>query len=117
ATVGNDRNDLIYGGTNTMLKNEKAFTLIEMLIVLFIISVLIILIVPNLNKSSKDIDEQGCEALVAVAQAQVNLYYLEKRVYPTDLEELVDDGYLTDKQTQCSNGEALIVNGAGNVQK
>ena len=33
------------------LKNKKAFTLIEMLIVLFIIAILLILIVPNITKN------------------------------------------------------------------
>lgn len=100
-----------------MFKNEKAFTLIEMLIVLLIISVLIILIVPNLSKSSQDVNEQGCEALTAVAQAQVNLFYLENRVYPSDLKELIEAEYLTDKQSKCPSGESLVITGDGNVQK
>ena len=33
------------------LKNKKAFTLIEMLIVLFIIAILLILIIPNITKN------------------------------------------------------------------
>lgn len=33
------------------LKSKKAFTLIEMLIVLFIIAILLILIVPNITKN------------------------------------------------------------------
>lgn len=100
-----------------MLTKESAFTLIEMLIVLLIISVLIILIVPNLSNSSQGIDDQGCEALVTVAQTQVNLYYLEKRIYPTTIQELVDEGYLTDKQIQCSNNEVLFLNEKHNVER
>lgn len=100
-----------------MLKNESAFTLVEMLIVLLIISVLIILIVPNLSNSSKGIDDQGCEALITVAQAQVNLFYLEKRSYPETLQDLVDEGYLTDKQTKCTNNQELTINDENNVQR
>lgn len=100
-----------------MLKKESGFTLIEMLIVLLIISVLIILIVPNLSNSSKGIDDQGCEALISVAQAQVNLFHLENRTYPVSLQELVTAGYLTDKQTQCTNNENLIINDENNVQR
>jgi|SRR5690625_596384 len=99
-----------------MLKKEFGFTLIEMLIVLLIISVLIILIVPNLSNSSKGIDDQGCEALMTVAQTQVNLYYLEKRVYPATIQELVNGGYLTDKQTKCSNNKVLVLDDNYNVQ-
>lgn len=100
-----------------MFNKESGFTLIEMLIVLLIISVLIILIVPNLSNSSKGIDDQGCDALISVAQAQVNLYYLENRTYPDDLQQLVAAGYLTDKQTQCTNGEILIIGHENNVQR
>ncbi|MBD1222742.1 prepilin-type N-terminal cleavage/methylation domain-containing protein [Virgibacillus halodenitrificans] len=50
-----------------MLKNNRGFTLIEMLIVLMIISVLIILIVPNLSGKSKQVHDKGCEALVNVS--------------------------------------------------
>jgi len=100
-----------------MLKRESGFTLIEMLIVLLIISVLIILIVPNLSKSSKGIDEQGCEALKSVVQAQLNLYYLEKRVYPDTLQQLVDDDYLAKEQTKCTNGESLVINDEHDVER
>lgn len=100
-----------------MFKNEKAFTLIEMLVVLLIISVLIILIVPNLSTSSKGIDDKGCEALITVAQTQVNLFYLEKRRYPTDLNEMVRGNYLTEEQTKCSNNVVFVIDGEGNVRK
>lgn len=90
-----------------MFKNEKAFTLIEMLIVLMIISVLIILIVPTLSDSSKDINKKGCDALVTVVQAQVNLYQLEKGKLPADLSTLVNDKYINEEQRKCSNGMEL----------
>ena len=43
-----------------LINNEKAFTLIEMMIVLLIISVLILIAIPNVTKHSKSIDEKGC---------------------------------------------------------
>lgn len=47
-----------------MKRNEKGFTLVEMLIVIAIISVLIILFIPNLTGKTKDVNDKGCEALV-----------------------------------------------------
>lgn len=91
-----------------MYKNNKGFTLIEMLIVLTIISVLIILIVPSLSNSSKDINQKGCEALVSVVQAQVYLYQLQEGVLPTDLAELVKHDYINSDQTSCSNNNKLL---------
>lgn len=98
-----------------LFKDNAGFTLIEMLIVLLIISVLIILIVPNLSNSSKDINDKGCDALVAVVQSQVNLYYLENRAYPTDLDALVSNNYITSDQTKCSNDKAFTYNNSSGV--
>jgi len=53
---------------------------------------------------------------MTVAQTQVNLYYLEKRVYPATIQELVNGGYLTDKQTKCSNNKVLVLDDNYNVQ-
>ena len=46
-----------------MLKNEKGFTLVEMLIVLAVISVLVLLVIPNAITILTSANEQGCEAL------------------------------------------------------
>lgn len=98
-----------------MFKNENGFTLIEMLVVLMIISVLIILIVPNLSGRSKDVNEKGCDALIAVVQAQVDAYHLEKGELPTSLDKLVPE-FITQDQTSCQNGAELALN-AGIVKK
>lgn len=99
-----------------MFKNNSGFTLIEMLIVLSIISVLIILIVPNLGKSNKEVHKQGCEALVSVVQSQVQLYYFENGEYPSDIEDLVEEEFITAEQKECSNGKKLsIVKGIVNA--
>jgi len=89
-----------------MFKKENGFTLIEMLIVLAIISVLIILIVPNLTGKSSEVNEKGCDALVKVVQTQVNAYHLDHGHYPSQLTNLVDK-YITDDQLTCPNGVEL----------
>jgi len=43
---------------------QKGFTLIEMMVVLLIISVLILIAIPNVTKHSATIDDKGCEAYV-----------------------------------------------------
>lgn len=96
-----------------MFKNNRGFTLIEMLIVLMIISVLIILIVPNLGDKSADVNDTGCEALTKIVESQAALYELEKGSFPT-LSDLTSDGYITEEQTSCSNGE-LVLNPDGTV--
>jgi len=97
-----------------MFKNEKGFTLIEMLIVLLVISVLIILIVPNLGDRSTEVHDKGCDALVSLVQAQVEAYYIEEDAYPANLDDLVPS-YINEEQKTCPNGKVLQYNGSGNV--
>jgi competence protein ComGC len=92
-----------------MFQNQKGFTLIEMLIVLMIVSILMILIIPNLGNKSKEVQSKGCEALVSVVQTQVDAFYLEHYTYPTNLEELVETNYLRENQTTCSNIESVLL--------
>ncbi|WP_099158494.1 competence type IV pilus major pilin ComGC [Virgibacillus ndiopensis] len=92
-----------------MFKNQKGFTLIEMLIVLLIISVLIILIVPNLSDKSKKVYTKGCEALVSVVQGQVDSYKIDKGNNPTNLDVLKSAGYISEKQMTCPNDDPLII--------
>ncbi|MGP4074393.1 competence type IV pilus major pilin ComGC [Halobacillus sp. K22] len=88
------------------MKNEKGFTLIEMLIVLLVISVLMIITIPNLTKNNGTIRDKGCEALVITAQAQAEAYSIENDGnYPEELSDLVDGQYL--KQTTCPDGGVL----------
>lgn len=94
-----------------MFRNEKAFTLVEMLIVLMIITVLILLIIPNLANRSTDVHDKGCEALVGLVQGQVSAYQLDTGSLPSSLDELVEKEYIEAEQTTCQNGNALTYSG------
>ena len=78
----------------------KAFTLVEMAIVIFIISLLILIIMPNVAKQRSNAEKVNTQALQAELDTQAQLYADEKgiemeNVAPTDLEKA---GYLTAKQ-------------------
>ncbi len=91
-------------------KEESGFTLIEMMIVLLIISVLVMIAIPNVTKHSKSIDDKGCMAYVKMVEGQVAAYKMEFYKNP-DLTDLVDKGYLPENAA-CPNGVAVsIVNG------
>lgn len=98
-----------------MVKNEKGFTLIEMLIVLTIITVLILLIVPNLTDKSEAVHDQGCNALKETVQAQVSAYQLEKGKLPSSLSELKSAGFISEDQQKCKNDKKLTINTDGIV--
>lgn len=88
------------------MKNEKGFTLIEMMIVLMIISTLLLITIPNVTKNNSSVKKKGCDALVQLVGAQVQAYEIEKGSTPPDLETLVNEKYI--KTYTCPGG--------GNVQ-
>ncbi|MFP7493646.1 competence type IV pilus major pilin ComGC [Terribacillus saccharophilus] len=93
------------------MQNEKGFTLVEMLIVLLVISVLMILIVPNLADKNDRVQTQGCDALVKLAESQVQTYKIDHGTAPS-LSQL-ENGYLT--ETTCQGGTRTLVIDGGKV--
>jgi len=87
---------------------QKGFTLIEMMIVLLIISVLILIAIPNVTKQSATIDKKGCEAYVKMVQGQVEAYRIDEKSIPT-IEDLVTNAYLNAGETTCPNGKDIQI--------
>lgn len=91
-------------------KNEEdGFTLIEMLLVLLVISVLIILIIPNIAAQSRNVQDTGCDAQVKMVQSQIEAYTLNEGSVPASINALVPD-YLTNDQISCQNGDNITIN-------
>ncbi|MGG3737874.1 competence type IV pilus major pilin ComGC [Aeribacillus pallidus] len=87
------------------MKNEKGFTLIEMMIVLLVITVLLFISIPNIASHSKEIHSKGCKAFVQMVQSQVEAFRLNHNRLPNDISELVQEGYLRQNETSCPNSE------------
>ena len=76
----------------------KGFTLIEMLVVLLIISILLLLFVPNLTKQKDHVKESGSAAVVKVVEGQAELYALN-HTDKASLGKLVQEGMITSEQS------------------
>src|SRR5574337_828063 len=86
------------GGKRMMHKKMvAAFTLLEMLIVLMIISILILLFVPNLSSQKTTIKETGNAAVVKVITSQAELYQLNHSG-KVSLKLLLENGNITQQQ-------------------
>lgn len=93
------------------MRNEKGFTLIEMMIVLFVISILLLITIPNVTKNQSSITEKGCEGLVNMVQAQIQAYMIDHNGQTPSIDDLTEKGYL-EKDPICPNGTNVkIVNG------
>ena len=81
-------------------KNKEAFTLIEMLIVLFIIAILLILIIPNITKNIDTAKDKSSEAYEKTVQSQVTAYEINE------------------KDSTAPNGKKIVIsNGKATLQK
>ena len=80
------------------MKNNKGFTILEMMIVLSIIALVFLLTLPNIQQKEKIIRSKGCEALIEVANAQILLYEVENLSPPKSMSDLISKGYLKDTQ-------------------
>ncbi|HFI0816528.1 TPA: competence type IV pilus major pilin ComGC [Streptococcus suis] len=86
-----------------MLKKKvKGFTLIEMLVVLGIISILLLLFVPNLSNQKEVIQKKGDAAIVKIVESQMDIYELDHGVRPT-AEELEKLEMITEDQREKYN--------------
>ena len=76
------------------MKTKNAFTLLEMMIVLLIITII----------------------LLSVIDSQILLYQIEKDEVPS-IQDLINDGYLKEEQAKCPNGKSVeIINGQATSQ-
>jgi competence protein ComGC len=94
--------------------NDKGFTLIEMMIVLLVISILMIITIPNVTKNQGMIRGKGCDAYMNMVQSQIEAYKMDKgsTLNPT-IDDLVTEQYITKKD--CPTGETLVINDSGEV--
>jgi len=98
------------------IKREHGFTLIEMSLVLFIISALLLLFVPNLAGRQKSASETGDEAIMAVLQSQADMYTMDQGDAPASLTELHTKEYITLKQFNETNEKYEIKDGEVTVK-
>lgn len=88
--------------------NKKGFTLMEMLMVMFIISILLLLMIPNIAKQKKGVDKTGCESFASMVETQLTAYELIEGSEATSLDQLKEAGYIN--STTCSDGTSLSLN-------
>lgn len=99
-----------------MINNERAFTLIEMMIVLLVISVLLIITIPNITKHNSTINTKGCKAFVKMVEAQVQAYEMDHQKLPSSIQDLQTEKYLNTEQTTCPNGDKVEIGTDGEVK-
>ncbi|MFY4776302.1 competence type IV pilus major pilin ComGC [Metabacillus sp. RGM 3146] len=94
------------------MKNQKGFTLIEMLIVLLVITILLLITIPNIAKHNANIQSKGCEGLKDMIQAQSSAYEMKEGKKAT-ISDLETEKYIN--TNKCPNGTTLNLDSEGAV--
>ncbi|MEY8442345.1 competence type IV pilus major pilin ComGC [Lactobacillaceae bacterium 24-114] len=92
-----------------MLKKKHAFTLLEMSIVLFIISLLILIVLPNLTAQRKNAKNIHGNAMVSVIQTQADEYVNDGGKENMSLEDLRQAKYLTSAQVKKAKEQHIVI--------
>lgn len=88
---------------------KKGFTVLEMILVLTVISLVVLVTIPNITQKKKIIGQVGCQALVELINGQILLYDLENGEKPGDVSDLVDGEYITESQCYCPDGTRISI--------
>lgn len=79
---------------NIKISNQKAFSLIEILIVLAIIGILLTIAIPNLFKAEEATRKRATEIEMRGIIASIYNYRLANYSLPKSLRDLVNEGYI-----------------------
>jgi competence protein ComGC len=92
------------------INNKKGFTLIEVMVVLVIISILLLVFIPNLTKNQNVANSKSCEATLELVEAQIIAYQIDNDGQsPASVSAMQEAGYV-DRDT-CPDGSSITING------
>lgn len=95
-------------------EREAGFTLVEMIVALFVVSVVMAIALPNLQAAGVKAAMTGCEGNERMIRAALAEYYLDHHAYPQDstavavLSDLKTSGYLATTPV-CPSGGSYII--------
>jgi len=71
-----------------MMKNDKGFTLIELMVVIIILGILAAIAIPRFTSKKTEALSARQAADIKILQNAVDLYYFDKGTYPADFDDL-----------------------------
>lgn len=77
-----------------VFRRDEGFTLVELVISLFVISVIIAISIPHLKAAGEKAQTTACEGNQKLIRSQMDNYFLAEHDWPTSLELLTSKKYL-----------------------
>ena len=80
--------------TRVINRARRAFTLIEILIVVVILGILAAIVIPQFSEASDDANESAIKSTLQTVRSQIELYKFKEGGLPADMAAMVASGYL-----------------------
>jgi len=93
------------------MQNKRAFTLVELLVVVMILGALAAIAIPRMLSGATNAKINACKTNVDVLNSQIELYYANKAAWPAALTNLTSDpNYFPDEVPTCPLGTDYTYN-------
>ena len=99
-----------------MMRSKKAFTLVELMIVVLILGALAAIAIPRIMRGAQTARISACDTNVDMLNSQIELYFANEGQWPAALTDVTNDpNYFPDTTPpSCPFGTAYILNGTTN---
>ncbi len=95
-----------------MTRKKRAFTLVELLIVVLILAALAAIAVPRIGESAANARRRSCETNIDIINSQIELFTANTGAAPSPLTEVTTDiNYFPDGAPACAFGTAYSLDG------
>ena len=95
----------------SILKREKGFTLVELLVVVVIIGILVAIAIPVYSMMNERAEESACFANQRNIEEAARMYHSINNDWPGGLGDLVDNDFLTHEPECPSEGTYTLSDG------
>ena len=93
------------------MKSRKAFTLVELLIVVLILGALAAIAIPRITEGAKTAKINACKTNIDLINTQIELYYANNDAWPTNLTDVTaSTTYFPDGPPECPFSTAYAMN-------
>ncbi len=92
------------------MRHSKGFTLVELIVVVFILGALATIALPRIAASATSAKLRACETNVDLINSAIEFYLANEDSYPSQLTDVTENtAYFPDGPPECPFGQAYVI--------